>query len=133
MDRTWNSYITYIHNWPLQPFSQDYDLASHTTHVAWVNFIHKWRDLQFKVDSERQIFLGNFFRAGLVTLRLFAKSLLKENRRRNAFSYFNFDNCPGIWTQAFASNKPTHDILDHGNFNSPYRNSIHWKQQYKPL
>ena len=25
---------TYIHNWPLQPFSQDFDLASHTTHVV---------------------------------------------------------------------------------------------------
>ena len=24
---------TYIHNWPLQPFSQDYGLVSHTTHV----------------------------------------------------------------------------------------------------
>ena len=25
-----------------------------------VNFIHKWRDLQFKLDSERQISLRNF-------------------------------------------------------------------------
>ena len=32
------------------------DLVSHTTYVVCVNFIHKWRDLQFKVDSERQIF-----------------------------------------------------------------------------
>ena len=32
------------------------DLVSHTTYVVFVNFIHKWRDLQFKVDSERQIF-----------------------------------------------------------------------------
>ena len=30
--------ITYTHNWPLQPFSQDYTLASHTTHVVCVNF-----------------------------------------------------------------------------------------------
>ena len=46
----------YIHNWPLQSFSQVNDLVSHTTYVVCVNFIHKWRDLQFKVDSERQIF-----------------------------------------------------------------------------
>ena len=46
----------YIHNWPLQPFSQDYGLASHTTHVLCVNFICEWRDLQFNVDSERQSF-----------------------------------------------------------------------------
>ena len=48
--------IIYIHNWSLQSFSQDYDLASHTTYVVCINFIHKWRDLQFKFDFERQIF-----------------------------------------------------------------------------
>ena len=32
------------------------DLVSHTTYVACVNFIYKWRDLQFKVGPERQIF-----------------------------------------------------------------------------
>ena len=41
------------------------DLVSHTTFVVCVNFIHKWRDLQFKVDSEQKIFCetfhGNFF------------------------------------------------------------------------
>ena len=31
---------TYILNWPLQLSSQDYGLASHTTHVVCVNFIH---------------------------------------------------------------------------------------------
>ena len=30
---------TYKHNWPLQPFSQDYELASHITHVVCINFI----------------------------------------------------------------------------------------------
>ena len=32
------------------------DQVSHTTYVVCVNFIHKWRDLQSKVDFERQIF-----------------------------------------------------------------------------
>ena len=32
----------YIHNWPLEPFSQDYGLSSHITHVMRVNFIHEW-------------------------------------------------------------------------------------------
>ena len=36
------------------------ELVSHTTYVVCVNFIHKWRDLQFKVDSERQIFEKHF-------------------------------------------------------------------------
>ena len=54
------------HNWSIQPFSEDYNLASHTNYVVCVSFIHKWRGLQFKVDSERQIFFfwetfhGNF-------------------------------------------------------------------------
>ena len=47
---------TNIHNWPLQPFNQNYGLAFHITHVVCVNFVRKWWDLQFNVDSERQIF-----------------------------------------------------------------------------
>ena len=36
--------LNYIHYWPLQTFSQDYSLASDTTHVVCVNFIHeRWR------------------------------------------------------------------------------------------
>ena len=42
----------------------DYGLASHTTYVECINFIHEWRSLKFKFDSERQIFEklfdGNF-------------------------------------------------------------------------
>ena len=42
-----------IYNWSLQPFSQDYDLASHTTfRLCVLIFIHKRRDLQFNIDSE---------------------------------------------------------------------------------
>ena len=33
------------------------NLVSHTNYVVCVNFIHKWWDLQFKVDCERQ--MGN--------------------------------------------------------------------------
>ena len=49
---------TYIHSWPLQPFSQDFGLISHTAQVVYATFIREWRDQQFNVDSERQIFLG---------------------------------------------------------------------------
>ena len=50
----------------LQPFSQDYGLASHTTHVVCVNF-----------TRENDIFLRNFFTAGLFTLRFFGRNLLR--------------------------------------------------------
>ena len=36
------------------------DLVSHTTYVVCVHFILKWRNLQCKVDSERQIFCETF-------------------------------------------------------------------------
>ena len=58
-----------------------------------------------------------FFMAVLYTLRIFARNLLRESRRRNIFLfYFIFDDWPGIRTQAFGSNKPTHYLLDHGDF-----------------
>ena len=31
-----------IQNWPLQSFSQDCGLVSHTTHIVCINFIRKW-------------------------------------------------------------------------------------------
>ena len=36
--------IYYIHNWLLQPISQDNNVAFHTT--------FEWQDLHFKVDSK---------------------------------------------------------------------------------
>ena len=37
------------------------DLASHATCVVCISFIHKRPDVQFKVDTKRQIFLRIFF------------------------------------------------------------------------
>ena len=34
---------TDIHNWPQQPFSQYYGLASYATQVVSINFIHECR------------------------------------------------------------------------------------------
>ena len=59
------------------------DLVSHTTYVVCVNFIHKWRALQFKVDSERQIYWETFHGNFYLTLRIFARNLLRGNRRKN--------------------------------------------------
>ena len=43
-------------NWSLQPFCEDYNLASHVIHIVCVNILHEWRGLQFNVNSEWQIF-----------------------------------------------------------------------------
>ena len=56
------------HNWALQPFSQDYDLASHTIYLSYLPF-H-----------------GNF----LFALRVFARNLLGVCRRLNILYFFPF-------------------------------------------
>ena len=88
--------------WSLQPFSQYYDLASHTNYVVCVNFIHKWRDLQFEVDSERQIF-GNF-----ICSHCFCQ---KSAARKSPKKYFHIF----VSNSGFTSNKPTHYLLDYGD------------------
>ena len=65
---------THIHTYIIghyNPSVSIIDLVSHTTYAACVNFIHKWRDLQFKADSERQIFLRNFSRQIYLLLEFF--------------------------------------------------------------
>ena len=55
-------------------------------------------DLQFKVDSERQIFFEKLFMVILFTPRVFTRSLLRGNRRRSRKFVFNFDVQPGTRT-----------------------------------
>ena len=47
----------------------DYNLASHTTSFVCVNLIHNWLDIQFKVDSVRQIFGKVFMAISFTPLR----------------------------------------------------------------
>ena len=55
---------------------------SHHLYVVCVNFIYEWRNLQFKVDSQRQIFWETFHGN---LLCVFARNLLIGSRRRNTF------------------------------------------------
>ena len=74
----------YIHTYIIgryNPSVRIIDIVSHTTYVVCVNFAHKWRDLQFKVDSEKQ----KLFMVFLLILRVFARNQLRGNRRRNNF------------------------------------------------
>ena len=81
-----------------------------------LNFIHKWRDLQLKVDSEVQIFWETSCQF-LFTLRVFARNLLRWNLRRNAYSILFWCLAWGS-NPGFSSNKPTHYLLDHGDFDA---------------
>ena len=81
-------YPTYIHTYTYiighyNPSVRIIDLVSHTTFVVCVNFIYKWQNLQF--NSERQPFRKLFMAILFLTLRVFTRNLLRENRQRNIF------------------------------------------------
>ena len=80
-----------------------------------VNLKHVWRDLLLKVDSERQIFV-KFFKAILINRRVFVRYLIRSGGRRNIFSYYWRCLTWGS-NRGLTSNKPTHFILDYGDFN----------------
>ena len=72
----------YVHNWSLTTFSQDYDLTSH----LWALIcIHERRDVQFKVDSGRQIF-EKLFHGNFIYSQSFCSE--KEILAEEIFSYF---------------------------------------------
>ena len=88
LNRRFTSYRP-THYWLV--FTQHYNLDSHTTYVVCVNFIHKWPDVQFKVDSEQQIyllFLRNFSMQFYYTLWVFGRRLLRWRCRGKNFVYF---------------------------------------------
>ena len=61
------------------------DQVSLTTYVVCINFIHKWRDLQFKVDSERQIF-WEIFHVNFIYSQSFCQ---KSAERKSPKKYFS--------------------------------------------
>ena len=108
---SWHTYIYIIGHY--NPSVRIIDLVSHTTYVVCVNFIHKWRHLQFKVDSERQIwetFHGNF-----IYSQSFCQKSAERKSLKKYFSYFVLMSRLGL-DPGFSSNKPTHYLLDHGDF-----------------
>ena len=75
-------------------------LVSHTTYVVCVNFIHKWRDLQFKIDSERKIFWETFLWQ-FYLLSEFLPEICWEQIAQEILFVFRFDVWPGTLTLAF--------------------------------
>ena len=91
------------------------DLVYHTTYVVCVNFVYKWRDLQFKVDSERWICLRNFswqfYLLSEFVPEISWEEIVEEILFRILFWCLACGSNPG-----FSSNKTTHYVLDHGDF-----------------
>ena len=69
----------------------------------------------FKSTPNNRFFEKLFMAIFHFTLRVFARNLLRGNRQRNIFRIsfwcLAWDLNPG-----FSSNKPTHYLLDHGNY-----------------
>ena len=77
------------------------DLVSHLAYVVCVNFfIHKWQDLQFKVDSERQIFWETFH-GNFISFAEFLPEICWDEIAEEIFFVFRFDVWPGTRTLAF--------------------------------
>ena len=89
--------ITYL-NGHYNPSVRIIDLVSHTIYVVCVNFIHKWRDLQFTVDSERQIFLRNFSWQFLFDSQSFCRKSAERKSPKKYFFRISF------WCLAWDSN-----------------------------
>ena len=96
---------TYIHNTYItghyKPSVRIIDLVSHTTYVVCVNLIHKWRDLQFKVHSERQIFLRETFHGNFIYSQEFVPEICWEKIAAEKLFVFCFDVWPVARTLAF--------------------------------
>ena len=67
-----NFVYAFTHNWLLQPFSQDYSLACHITHIMCVNFSYEWRDLLFKVECVRHIYEKFLFMLKVLVRNMFS-------------------------------------------------------------
>ena len=124
-----NTYIcTYVlvHNWPLQPFSQDYGLAFKTTYVVCVNFIHEWWGPYSLTSTPNDRFLWNFFMAGLFNFESFCqKSAERKSPKKYFFSFiFSFCCLTGNTNPGFISNKPKHYLQEQGNYLCEKHNRI---------
>ena len=89
----------YIHNWLLQSFSQYYGLASYNSHVVCLNFIHEWRDLQFK-RRLRTTDIRETFSWYVYLLSEFLPEISWEEITEEILFEFCFDAWPGIRTRA---------------------------------
>ena len=110
---------TSITDCSLQPFSQDYGITSHNTHVVYVSFLYVSDGaLQFDVDSEQQIFEKLSHAKFIYCLSFCQKSTERKSPKKTIY-FFIWDTNFG-----FMSNKPTHYLLHYDDFKLAYGNLI---------
>ena len=88
----------YIHTYIIghyNPSVRIIDLVSYTTYVVCVKLIHKWRDLLFKADSERQIFWETFH-GNFIYSQSFCQKSAERKSPKKYFLYFVFMSGLGL-------------------------------------
>ena len=71
--------FSFIYYWPS---------FSHHLYVVCVNFIHKWRDLQFEVNFERHIFWETFHGNFYFLSEFFCQKSAESKSPQKYYSYF---------------------------------------------
>ena len=97
------------------------DLISLTSYVVGFNFRHAWRDLQFNIDSEQQIF-EKFFYGNFIFSQSFCQKSAERKSPKECFLNILFCCLTCDTNLGFASNKPTHYLLHYSDFyiGTPY-------------
>ena len=81
--------IVHIIHWPLQSFSQNCGLASHTTYVVCFNFIREWRTYSLTSTLNVFIFCEKFFHGRFVYSQSFCQtSAERKSPKKYFFSRF---------------------------------------------
>ena len=78
--------------------------------------MHKWRDLQFKVESERLNFWETFSWQIFIYSRNFCRKFAERKSPKKYFFNFVLMSGLGLETWLYTSKKPTHYLLDHGDY-----------------
>ena len=68
------------------------NIVSLTIYIVCINFIHKSRDLQFKVDPERQTFWETFHRNFVWSWSICQKSAEKKSPKKYYFFSYCYEN-----------------------------------------
>ena len=83
-----SNYTTHTrHNWSLQTFRQDYDLASHICCVRLILYM-TGGTYSLKSTPNVRFFKETFHDNFIFSLRVFASNLLRGSRRRDIFHVF---------------------------------------------
>ena len=78
------------HYWSLQPFSLDYGLAFHTTHIVYINFIPEWRDVPLTLNPDDRFF-EKPVQGGFIYFESFCQKSVEKKSQKKIFFIFRFD------------------------------------------